>query len=150
MFTNDFEHHRTADAVDKLVEARLARQERLLDADLRLWAVLDESLLHRCIGGVEVMAEQLARLLEANSRVTVQILRTSVVWHPGANGAFTVMRFPDEGHPPIAWSEGVAGDLIVDRPSDVARYALAFDHLRAAALSPLDSAAMIAEVRDKL
>jgi transcriptional regulator with XRE-family HTH domain len=141
---------RTDTVTDRLVEARIARQERLRDGDMRLWVVLEESLLHRRIGDTDVMRGQLSRLLTAGSLVTLQVLRTTTPWHPGVNGAFTVMHFPDDGHPPIAWSEGVAGDMFVDRPADVARYTLAFDHLRAIAESPVHSASMIAEVRDKL
>lgn len=149
VLNNDLEV-RSDDTTDRLVEARIARQERLRDGDLKLWVVLDESLLHRSIGDTDLMCGQLTRLLAAGEKVTIQVLRASVSWHPGVNGAFTVMHFPDQGHPPIAWSEGVAGDMFVDRASDVARYTLAFDHLRAAAESPVHSAEVIAEVRDKL
>lgn len=149
VLTSDLEV-RTEETTDRLVEARMARQERLRDGDLRLWVVLDESLLHRSIGDADVLRGQLTGLLGAGERVTLQVLRSSVPWHPGLNGAFTVMHFPDEGHPPIAWSEGAAGDMFVDRATDVARYTQAFDHLRAIAVSPVDSANMIAEVRDRL
>jgi hypothetical protein len=149
ILNNDLEV-RSNNTTERLVEARIARQERLRDGDLRLWVVLDEAVLHRAIGDTEVMRGQLSRLLNAGERVTLQVLRSSISWHPGVNGSFTVMHFPEEGHPPIAWSEGAAGDMFVDRVSDVARYTLAFDHLRAVAESPVHSASMIAEVRDKL
>jgi transcriptional regulator with XRE-family HTH domain len=141
---------RSDEATDLLVEARIARQERLRDGEVKLWVVLDESLLHRPIGGADVFRGQLSWLLDVGPQVTLQVLRSSMLWHPGLNGAFTVMHFPNEVHPPIAWSEGAAGDLFVDRPTDVARYTLAFDHLCASAFSPVDSAQMIAEARDKL
>ncbi len=139
---------RSEETTARLVEARIARQERLRDGDLKLWVVLDETLLGREIGGSEVMQKQLDRLLQPGPHVTLQVLPSGMGWHPGLNGAFTIMSFADEGHPPIAWSEGAAGDLYVDRDTDVARYSLAFDHLRAAALSPLDSRQKIAAVRD--
>lgn len=141
---------RSDETTDRLVEARIARQERLRDGHLRLWAVIDESLLRREIGGSKVLCGQLNRLLDLGPHVTLQVLPSSIHWHPGLNGAFTVMYFPVQGHPPIAFSEGIAGDLFVDRDTDVARYVLGFDHLRAAALSPVDSSALIARVRDEI
>jgi hypothetical protein len=122
----------------------MARQERLRDGNLRLWVVLDESLLFRTVGTPDVMREQLTRLLNLGDGVTLQILRSST-WHPGVNGAFTVMKF-DQDHPDIAFSEGAAGDLVADHPRDVARYVLAFDHLRAQAASPVDSREIITAV----
>lgn len=141
---------RSEDATDRLVEARMARQERLRDGELKLWAVLDESMLHRPIGGFDVLRDQLTRLLDLGDLVTLQVMRSRVDWHPGLNGAFTVMHFASQDHPPIAWSEGAAGDIVVDRAADVAHYTQAFDHVRAAAESPVHSVEMIAEARDKL
>jgi transcriptional regulator with XRE-family HTH domain len=135
---------RDDETTDRLVEARMARQERLRDGNLRLWVVLDESLLFRTVGTPDVMREQLTRLLNLGDGVTLQILRSST-WHPGVNGAFTVMKF-DQDHPDIAFSEGAAGDLVADHPRDVARYVLAFDHLRAQAASPVDSREIITAV----
>lgn len=135
---------RDDETTGKLVEARMARQERLHDPQLRLWVVLDEGVLRRSVGDTDVMREQLKRLLSLGEGVTLQVLRATG-WHPGVNGAFTVMRF-DQDHPDIAFSEGAAGDLFVEQPKDVDRYALAFDHLRASAASPVDSREIISAV----
>lgn len=138
----------TPEEIDRLVSARMARQDRLTDGGLDLWVVLDESLLRRPIGGPAVLADQLDRLATPAQGVTVQVLPQSVVWHPGLNGAFTVVRFPE--HPTIVFAEALTGDLHVEREADVARYTLAFDHLRAAAASPEASRAMLLAARDAL
>lgn len=52
--------------LDTLVEVRLARQDVLrAEPPLELSAVLDEAVLRREVGGPEVMARQLDRLVEA-------------------------------------------------------------------------------------
>ena len=138
----------TPEEIDRLVAARMARQDRLAGGGVDLWVVLDESLLHRPIGGPAVLADQLDRLATPTQGVTVQVLPASVVWHPGLNGAFTVMKFTE--HPTIVFAEALTGDLHVERETDVSRYTLAFDHLRASAVSPKESRALIAKARDAL
>ncbi|MCG5459615.1 helix-turn-helix domain-containing protein [Micromonospora sp. PSH03] len=123
--------------VDRLVSARMARQTRVTKGELPLWVVLDESLLRRRIGGAEVLAEQLERLAEPLPGVTVQVLPSQVSWHPGLNGAFTIMEFGE--FPTVAFREALTGDTPVEATVDVQRYTLAFDHLRAMALSPAES-----------
>lgn len=139
---------RSPEEVDKLVEARLGRQQRITDGSLKLWAVLDESLLHRTIGGPEVLRPQLDHLLAAPKNVTIQVLTQQTVWHAGLNGAFTLMSFP--AHPAVAFVETLAGDLDVEGDEDVSRYTLAFDYLRAAAASLEDSKQLIASARDNI
>nr|MDT0662262.1 helix-turn-helix transcriptional regulator [Micromonospora sp. DSM 115978] len=128
--------------VDKLVAARMERQHALLNGSLELWAVLDESLLHRSLGGPEILKTQLDRLVTPPTSVTIQILKQQTVWHAGLNGAFTIMNFP--AHPPVVFVETMTGDLDVE----VSRYNLAFDYLRAAAAGVEESRELIARARD--
>lgn len=67
--------------VRRRVELRTRRTELLLRADApQLWAVIDESVLLRVLGSVDVMREQLAHLVEMaqRSNVTVQIVPLDV------------------------------------------------------------------------
>ncbi|MEV4754280.1 helix-turn-helix transcriptional regulator [Micromonospora sp. NPDC049559] len=141
-------HGRSSDEIDKLVAARMARQERVTNGSLKLWAVLDESLLHRPLGGGEILKAQLDRLLEPRKNVAIQVLRQQTVWHAGLNGAFSIMRFP--AHPPIAFVESPTGDLDVEDEADVERFTLAFEYLRAAAASVEESRELIARARDEI
>lgn len=139
---------RTPQEVDKLVKARMERQQRLADGSVKLWAVLDESLLHRPIGGAAVLRAQLDHLLVPRKNVTIQMLRQQTVWHAGLNGAFTIMTFP--AHPSVAFVESLTGDLDVEGEADVRRFTLAFDYLRAAAASVEESRELIAHARDTI
>ena len=54
------------DEVERLVEVRLARQKILTRDDRpRLWAVIDEAVIRRVVGGTEVMRGQLRHLADS-------------------------------------------------------------------------------------
>lgn len=140
--------NRASEEIDKLVATRMERQQRLLNGSLELWAVLDESLLHRALGGPETLRSQLDRLVAPTHGVTIQVLKQQTVWHAGLNGAFTIMSFPT--HPSVVFVETLTGDLDVEGATDVGRYNLAFDYLRAAAAGVEESRELIARARDSI
>lgn len=83
--------------LDGRVALRLARQRVLRRADPpHLWAVLDEAVLCRPIGGHAVMRAQIQALRKAAARpnVTIQVVRFRAGGHAAAGGAFTLLRFP--------------------------------------------------------
>ncbi|MQS08624.1 helix-turn-helix domain-containing protein [Streptomyces alkaliphilus] len=129
-----------AEDVSRRVQVRLRRQERVHDASrpLRLWAVVDESVLRREVGGRAVMAEQLKHLVDVSRRpnVTLQVLPFSAGAHPGVNGQFAIMEFPDATDSTVVYLEGVTSDLYLEKPNDVQNYGVMYEHLRAQALSP--------------
>jgi transcriptional regulator with XRE-family HTH domain len=143
----------TEDEVEHRVEARLQRQAVLAKKKpLRLWAIVDEAVLHRLVGGENVMAKQLQLLVAASRQphVTVQVLPCAVGAHPGMLGSFVVMDFPDAADPDLVYIESMAGDLFLERDVEVRRYAGIFEHLRAAALSPADSVGFIADLTETI
>ncbi len=140
-------------ALENAVAVRTIRQERLADRDepLHLDAVVEETALHRPVGGARVLRGQLAHLLEAVERSTVvlQVLPTAAAVHPPMASAFTVLSFEDLGAPDIAYVEHALGAVVLDKESDVARASMFFDRLRAEALGVADSAALIRDVLDR-
>lgn len=78
---------------DELVTARLARQA-IFDrpAPPSFGAVIDETVLYRCIGGPKVMHDQLLRLADAGEhpRVTVQVIPADLGAHVGLLGGFAI------------------------------------------------------------
>lgn len=136
-----------ADEVERRVALRIKRQTMVAENDaLRLWLILHEAVLHSDIGGPSVMKEQLERLaVEARKpQVTIQILPFNAEPHPGTAGAFGIFEFPDEEHRDTAYVDSVAGVLYLERKNDVKAASLAFDRLRAVALSPAESIEIIA------
>ncbi|MEU6021117.1 helix-turn-helix transcriptional regulator [Micromonospora sp. NPDC047134] len=134
--------------VQARVEARMQRQESLRKTEpLRLWAILDEAVLHRLTGGPAVMAEQLDALVTAAGQphVTLQVIPFTTGAHAGMPGSFVVMDFPDPADPALVYVDSMAGDLFLEREADVRRYTSTFEHLRATALDPTSSIKLIQE-----
>ncbi|MGY1498633.1 helix-turn-helix domain-containing protein [Streptomyces sp. QTS52] len=129
----------STDDVEKRVQVRLRRQERVSTDDnpLRLWAVIDEAALHRIVSNRLVMREQLEHLAEMSQlpHVTVQVLPYEVGAHPGLNGQYAILEFPDAADSSVVYIEGVTSDLYLEKAPDVQKYSVMYEHLRAQALN---------------
>jgi Domain of unknown function (DUF5753) len=138
-------------SVDELVAARLDRQRILNQQQPPLyWVVLDEGVLRRLIGGAAVMREQLKRLVElaTSPRIVLQVLPYIAGAHAGLDGPLTILSFA-EG-PDAVYIEGIGSGQLMTRPEDVERCHLIYNLVRAAALSPEASVAMIAATMEEL
>jgi len=134
------------DVIGQRVAVRMARQSVLTrDPPPTLWAILDEAVLRRPIGGPDVLHRQLLRLIEASERptVTIQVLPFEVGAHRALAGSFVVLEFPGESDHPLVYSEGMTGGVFRSRPEEVRSYLTSFDSLRDAALSEAESAEFI-------
>lgn len=132
--------------VERRVSARVARQHALLDRDdpPEIHVVLDEAVLRREVGGPEVMRQQLAALTEASQRpnITIQVLPFGAGAFAGMDGHFVILSFPDQEDPPVAYAEGLFGDVYLESKEELDRYSLAWTHLLNQAISPGESATM--------
>ena len=141
--------HASGDEVEKRVTARMERQA-LLDREdpPRLWAIMDEAAVRRLVGGRHVMRVQLDRLREAASRpnVTIQVIPFDAGSHPGMDGSFIVLEFPDSADQSIVYTESAAGSLFLEEEAEIRRYILMFEHLRAAALRPEASVSLLIDI----
>ncbi|MDB4873267.1 MAG: transcriptional regulator, family [Gemmatimonadales bacterium] len=137
------------------VEARIARQSILTgDEPVQLWAVLNEAVLRRTVGGPGVMREQLLALVKKSRmrNVKIQILPFSRGAHPAMFGAFTLLSI-DLGEAAVseyAYVENRAGALLMDKVPEVETHRLAFDSLRAEALDSKESIALIEQAANEL
>jgi transcriptional regulator with XRE-family HTH domain len=124
------------DELAEAVAARMDRQSVLFrnDKPPLIWAVIDESVLARAVGGPKVMHEQLLQVvhLAEQPNITVQIVPLSAGAHCGLAGAFAVADV--EGAGEIAYVDTVTDGYIVESASSVARVILTFDTLRSEAL----------------
>jgi transcriptional regulator with XRE-family HTH domain len=132
---------------EREIEIRSIRQRRLLAEEhpLELAAILDESVLHRPVGGPKVLRGQLEHLLMAAEldTVTLRVLPTAVGEHAGLDGGFILLSFGDLDEPDIVYIEPVTGSVHIDKAEVVDRCRVVFDRLRTAALSPADSMALL-------
>ncbi|NUO42265.1 MAG: helix-turn-helix domain-containing protein [Streptomyces sp.] len=136
--------------IDKRVQVRLRRQERISAADnpLRLWAVLDEATLRREVGNRQVMIEQLEHLIEMSQlpHVTVQLIPFTMGAHPGVSGQYAILEFPDAADSSVVYIEGVTSDLYLEKAQDVQKYSVMYEHLRAQALNADQSREFISNI----
>ncbi|WP_438292517.1 helix-turn-helix domain-containing protein [Streptomyces sp. HUAS TT7] len=135
--------------IDDLVAARLARAQLLEDPTKPLmWAVLDEAVLRRRVGGAGVMAEALAHVasLGFRHRIIIQVLPFDAGAHMAHGGALKLMAFSDA--PPLAYIEGLGTGQLLDDPARVNHYELTYDLVGATALSPQQSLALIESVAE--
>lgn len=135
--------------IERRIAARKIRQALLDRTDApRLHVVFDEAVLHRPIGGPAVMREQLEALANAvatRPSVTIQVLPFTAKEHAGLDGRFTILSYPDPADPDIAYVEGTMGDVYLESAEAIAKHRDRFQRIEEAALSPEDSAHLIAE-----
>jgi len=139
--------------IERRVELRMARQSILTQDDPpAVWMVLDEATLRRPVGGPKVMHQQLQHLAEMGSvrNVTLQVLPYAAGEHPGLDGGFSIIGFPERADPDVVYIETTTSDLYLEEADAIDRYTLLFDHIRAVALSPAESTEFIASVAREL
>ncbi|MGW7261457.1 helix-turn-helix domain-containing protein [Streptomyces sp. NPDC054834] len=133
------------DEVEEKVRARVARAD-LFEADHRTpeyWVILHESLITDPLLEAKDMAEQLDRIVELaeRRRITSQVLPRKCVAHPFMTGSAKIMSFVDA--PPLFYTEALHSGDTIDDPALVGDYRKSYDRLRAVALAPESSLAMI-------
>jgi len=134
--------------IDLQIEAKLARQSILTQASPPAFAVvLDEAALHRLVGGRQVMAAQLAKILDMSAlpNVKVQIIPFELGVHPALEANFTILELPEPA-PGVVFVEGMIGSTYLDRPEDLKRYHDVFNKLQSLALSPQDASDLIVKL----
>lgn len=146
-------HKVAPEFVDKWVAARSQRQQRLTGPNpLRLHAVISEAAVRLQVGGPEVFANQLRRLLDAGraDNISIQVLAATKDGYGGVASNFTVLHFADAKiDPPLGYFDGPLGGHMVSDEGDVATMINMFDDLRHMALSEADSAEMLVAILDQ-
>ena len=135
------------------IGVRLQRQKRLTSGNpLTLHAILNEAVLHRIVGGPEVMRAQLNHLVELSRRpnITVRILPFSAGAHPAMAAAFSLLRFEACPGMNTVYLENGRGALYLDAAADLARYNWVFGELRGLALGPGKSRSLLVRVARQL
>jgi hypothetical protein len=145
---------RTADQLADDIAVRTIRQRRLTSTTdpITLDAVINEDVLHRPVGGPDVLRKQLWRLAESAEldSVQVRVLPRSVGAHVAMGSGMTILDFGDLGEPNLAYVEHALGSLLLQKDRDVERARLSFDRLRSDALSPEQSLALIRRTADHI
>ncbi|GAA2853070.1 helix-turn-helix transcriptional regulator [Nonomuraea rubra] len=131
-------HEKAAESeLERRVALRMTRQKRL-ESGLTIWAVIDEAVVRRTLGGSETMREQIAHLLEitAERNITVQVMPFDRGGHAAAGGPFSILRFPEPELPDVVYMEQLTSALYLDKPADSDHYMEVMDRLSIQAEEP--------------
>jgi transcriptional regulator with XRE-family HTH domain len=135
--------------IERRIEAKLTRQSLLTQPDPPAFqVVLDEAVLHRAVGGSQVMDAQLERLIDAARlpHVTIQVIPFTFGAHPGVESNFNILEMPAPT-PGVVFVEGLVGSVYLETAKDLSRYREVFEYLQTIALSPKDTISVIAKIR---
>lgn len=139
----------TPEEIDRFVQVRLARQERLTgETPLELWVVLAEGVLHQQVGGSTVMHDQLEHMVKVADQpnVTVQVLPFARGAHSGMFGPYLLLSFPRVSALDLVLTETPVGNIWMEQEAEVTRYRELFDDARTSALPPTESLRMIQRI----
>ncbi|REE94918.1 helix-turn-helix domain-containing protein [Thermomonospora umbrina] len=135
--------------VERRVGLRLARQMRLMGPDApAVWAVVDETALHRRVGGTAVMREQVRHLIEMSTlpNVTLQVVPLNVTGSTAAGGPFTILRFAEPALSDVVYLEHLTSALYLDKAGDVEAYLRAINGLSVAAGQPQETQRLLQDI----
>lgn len=143
--------HPTADEVriERMRQLLLGRR-RILHAarPTILWAILDEACLRRQVGGPQVMADQIRRLIEICElpNVAVQLLPFAAGGHAARSGAVTILRFDQEEVPDAVCLPQLSGTVHSDRQPDIDRSMDLMNELTLLAPPPTATPVLLAQI----
>jgi transcriptional regulator with XRE-family HTH domain len=135
------------DDVERMVAARLARQSVFERSPApALSFVLEEGVLRRPIGGTMVWRQQLERLLEVGRlhNVVLQVMPMNCDTHSGLDGRIELLKFPDGTA--VGRSDGAFNGRPISEPKHLRILELRYGTIRAQALSPRESLALIEQL----
>jgi transcriptional regulator with XRE-family HTH domain len=143
------------------VSTRIGRREAITKrAPAELLVLLGQSALNQNIGGRDVMIGQLDHLLEMAARpnIELRVVPDHRGWHPGLEGAFTLIEAPRpaSGRRAAVKSASIAfvgtrrSVLMLHEDDDVVAYTRAIDAILAVSMKPDSSANFIADTRNRM
>lgn len=135
--------------IDRAIKIRLRRQ-RLLDRldEKKFDFILDEAVIHRRVGGNEVMIEQLTRIKKLNeldnSTISIRVVPFRVGVLSGMKASFELIELPEDDQDFVVSVEEPNRDVLIrDNPEGASNYLEAFLQLKEFALSTSESTEMI-------
>ncbi|WP_447037830.1 helix-turn-helix domain-containing protein [Streptomyces sp. DSM 118878] len=136
-----------AEIVEQRIAARMDRQKLFAKRPAPLMSfVVEEVVLHRPLGGRQVMQGQLERLLllGRERNIEIQVMPTEREEHAGLAGAFTLLQIGDQRR--MAYMEVQDESALHSDPKKVGVLESTYGTLRAQALTPRESLAFIEQL----
>ena len=138
--------------IEERLSVRLSRQDLITRSTdrVQLVAVLDEAVLRRQVGGPQAMNEQIRHLIDmaALPNVVIHVLPFAAGAHPGMEGPFCLLSFPEPDDPDLVYLEQATSGLVPEEPEEVRRYTLMFGTLLGKALPAEESVAFMEKITE--
>jgi hypothetical protein len=135
-------------AVKVRIESRMRRRQRLLSrtGPSEYLVVLDESVLHREVGGAAVLAEQLASLLQiiAETSILVRVLPFAATAPVGLIGPFLILDMGDDDDA-VLYREKYSSDEMVRSRREISEHRDVFERVWRLALDDSASKRLIGQ-----
>ncbi len=143
------------------VTSRIGRREVITKQNpAELLVLLGRSALNQGVGGKQVMIGQLQHLVDMAARpnIELRIVPDDRGWHPGLEGAFTLIESSQatiatrngSGTTSVVFVETRRSDLMLHEDGDVRAYRWAIDQIMKVSLPPDVSVNFIADLRNRM
>ncbi|MFG2552374.1 helix-turn-helix domain-containing protein [Streptomyces sp. NPDC048581] len=133
------------EVIQRMVDVRMKRQEVLKrETPPHVWAIVDEAVVRRCVGGPAVMTEQLQHLRTSSRspHVTLQVLPFDAGAHAAESTGFVIIRGPEPSLDVVHMSN-LSGALYLEKEVELERHKVVFEYLRSQALSTSDTTRLL-------
>jgi transcriptional regulator with XRE-family HTH domain len=140
-----------AEEIEDRIATRIDRRKTLLRREpTRLLALVGEAAIRQLIGDRSVMIEQLRHLQRVMTwpSVDLRVVPSDVGWHPGLEGAFTIIESDEVS--PVVHIENRRSGVFLHEEDDVQIYRDAVDMIGRVALEAPESALFIAAEADRM
>jgi transcriptional regulator with XRE-family HTH domain len=137
--------------IETLVATRMTRQIIFSRRPApRIHLIVDETVLTRPVGKPETMRAQLRHLLGLAERtnVTIQVVPFRAHAHPGLDGPFVILDFAE--NPPVSYMASCGTSSFLEEDQQIERVKVAWQGIRAVALSPEESMRLVASAFGEL
>lgn len=140
------------EAIQRMVDVRMKRQEVLArESPPHIWAIMDEAVVRRRVGGSAVMAEQLRHLCDSSMspHVTLQLLTFEAGAHAADSTSFIILR-GQETSLDVVHLSNLSGALYLEKGAELERHRVVFEYLRSQALSASDTTRLLGNLAEEL
>lgn len=141
------------DEIERLVEIRMRRQERLRDArPLEVYAIIWEAALRQLVGGPDIMRAQLEHLLKVAElpNVRLQVLPFRAGGHPCVTGPFTIISFAESEAVDVVHADTIMSTVWAENAAESTAYRAFFDRTARLSLAQRDSVLLIDAIRQEV
>ena len=142
----------SAKTLRRRVDVRMRRQSILNGpSPVKLWAIIDEAVLHRRIGDDGTRRHQIEHLIAMTeySNISIQVLPQGSSMRAASAGPVSMIRLPDRHFPDVVYLEQLSNALYLYKPDDVQHYSRVLNGLAIEAASPSSTPALLREILDR-